>query len=71
MLLAVLSHSLLTLLGAAAEATGLDRTLKHDTRTTRVHSLFRQGLLGYSAIPVMKPERLKVLTVIGQQQGTT
>jgi hypothetical protein len=61
LLLAVLAHGLLTLLGAAAEATGLDRTMKHDTRKTRVHSLFRQGLYWYGAIPGMKPKRLDLL----------
>jgi Transposase DDE domain len=61
LLLAALAHSLLTLLGAAAEATGLDRTMKHDTRKSRVHSLFRQGLYWYGAIPAMKTEQLELL----------
>jgi len=61
LLLATLAHSLLTLLGAAAEATDLDRTMKHDTRKSRAQSLFRQGLYWYGAIPAMRTERRELL----------
>ena len=47
---------LLTLLGAACEATGYDRYLKANTVKTRTHSLFRQGCMIYDAIPNM-PEK--------------
>jgi hypothetical protein len=47
---------LLTLLGAAGEALGMDRLLKSNTVKRRAHSLFRQGCLYYDAIPNM-PER--------------
>ena len=43
-----------TLLGAAAERTGLDRTLKANTVKRRTHSLYRQGLYFYGAIPTMR-----------------
>lgn len=51
-----LAHVLLTLLGAASEATGLDRTLKSNTSTKRQLSLFRQGLYWYQAMPTTRPE---------------
>jgi hypothetical protein len=51
-----LAHVLLTLLGAASEATGLDRTLKSNTSTKRQLSLFRQGLYWYHAMPTTRPE---------------
>ena len=44
---------LLTLLGAACEATGYDRYLKTNTSKTRTHSLFRQGCMVYDLIPNM------------------
>lgn len=56
LLLAALAQALLTLLGAASEATGLDRILKANTVKTRTHSLFRQGLYWYSAIPFTRDE---------------
>ncbi|WNZ61245.1 transposase [Myxococcus sp. MxC21-1] len=43
--------ALLTLLGAAAEDTGLDRTLKANTVTMRTHSLFNQGLYSTARCP--------------------
>ena len=54
-LLAV-AHALLTLLGAASEATGLDRTLKVNTVKRRTHSLFRQGTYWYMCLPTMREE---------------
>jgi hypothetical protein len=54
-----LAHALLTLLGAASEATGLDRTLKSNTSPKRQLSLFRQGLYWYHAMPNTRPEWLE------------
>jgi len=51
-------QALLTLLGAAGEACGLDRTLKANTVTRRTMSLFNQGTYWYRAIPNMREERL-------------
>lgn len=56
-----ITHALLTLLGAASEATGLDRKLKVNTVKRRTHSLFRQGAFWFSAIPNMPDERLRML----------
>jgi hypothetical protein len=61
LLLSALAVALLTLLGAAAEALGLDRTLRANTVKRRTHSLFNQGLYFYGAIPNMKVERLRPL----------
>jgi hypothetical protein len=55
---AALAQALLTLLGAAGEALGMDRLLKANTAKKRTHSLFRQGLYYYNAIPKMREERL-------------
>jgi hypothetical protein len=52
---------LLTLLGAAGEAVGLDRLLKSNTAKRRVHSLFRQGCMLYDLIPTMPESRLRPL----------
>lgn len=54
LLIAVVAQALLTLLGAAAEAAGLDKTMKANTVTKRTHSLFRQGLFWYRCIPAMR-----------------
>ena len=56
LVLCALFQALLTLLGAACERTGLDRRLKANTSKKRTHSLFRQGLFWYSAIPTMQGE---------------
>ena len=61
LLVCALAQALLTLLGAAGKATGLDRLLKVNTSKKRTLSLFRQGLLWYGAIPEMREERLKTL----------
>ena len=61
LLLAAIAHALLTLLGAAAEETGLDRYLKVNTVKRRTHSLFRQGLYWYDCIPTMREEWLRPL----------
>lgn len=54
LLLAAIAQALLTLLGAAAEKVGLDRYLKANTVKRRTHSLYRQGLYWYGAIPNMR-----------------
>jgi len=60
-LLAALAQALLTVLGAASEATGLDRTLKANTVKRRTHSLFRQGCLWFKLLRNARPERRDVL----------
>jgi hypothetical protein len=51
LLMAALAQALLTLLGAASEDTGLDRTLKANTVKHRTMSLLNQGWFCYQAIP--------------------
>lgn len=55
------AQALLTLLGAAGEACGLDRTLKANTSKKRTMSLFKQGCYWYRAIPNMQEHRLEPL----------
>lgn len=54
LLLSALAIVLLTLLGAAAESLGMDRLLKVNTVKRRTHSLLRQGMYWYSALPNMR-----------------
>jgi Transposase DDE domain len=61
LLLNAVAIVLLTLLGAAGEALGMDRLLKSNTVKRRVHSLFRQGCLYYDAIPNMPETTLHAL----------
>ena len=61
LLISAMAISLLTLLGAAAEAVGLDKTLKVNTVKRRTHSLFTQGVYFYGALPMMKPEDFRIL----------
>jgi len=61
LLLAAIAEALLTLLGAAGEAAGLDRWLKTNTSKRRQHSLFNQGLLWYGLLPGLKEEDARVL----------
>lgn len=61
LMLAAFAQGLLTLLGAASEAAGLDRYLKVNTAKKRTHSLFRQGAYWYSALPNLREERLRPL----------
>jgi len=56
LLLIAISQVLLTLLGAASEASGLDRTLKANTVKTRTMSLINQGLYWYSCLATMREE---------------
>jgi hypothetical protein len=58
LLLVAVAHTLLTLLGAAAEESGLDAFLKANTVKRRTHSLYRQGLYWYHCIPTMREEWL-------------
>jgi len=59
--IAALAHMLMTLLGAAGERCGLDRTLKSNTSSKRQMSLYNQGIHWYMAIPNMREERLRLL----------
>ena len=59
--LAALAQALLTLLGAAGERCGLDRTLKPNTSKKRSLSLFKQGCFWFEAIPNMREDRLRML----------
>ncbi|RLB86672.1 MAG: IS4 family transposase [Deltaproteobacteria bacterium] len=61
LLISAFAVVLLTVLGAAGEALGLDRLLKANTVKHRVHSLFRQGCMWYELIPNMPEERLRML----------
>jgi hypothetical protein len=61
LLISALTTVLLTLLGAAGEALGMDRMLKADTSKKRTHSLFTQGWHYYGAIPEMPADRLAPL----------
>ena len=61
LLISAFAVVLLTALGAAGEALGLDRLLKANTVKHRVHSLFRQGCMWYELIPNMPEERLRML----------
>jgi hypothetical protein len=61
LLLVAMAHALLTLLGAASEATGMDAYLKANTVKRRTHSLFRQGSYWYQAIPNMRDDWLQTL----------
>lgn len=61
LLISAFAVVLLTLLGAAGEALGLDRLLKANTVKHRVHSLFRQGCMWYELIPNMPEDRLRLL----------
>jgi len=61
LLVSAIAIVLLTLLGAAGEATGLDRTLKTNTVKTRTLSLLNQGIFHYAALPRMRQDRAEAL----------
>ncbi len=61
LLMVAIAHTLLCLLGAANEESGLDKYLKINTSKKRTHSLYRQGLYWYSYIPTMREEWLSRL----------
>lgn len=56
LLLVAIAQTLLTLLGAASEASGLDRTLKANTVKHRTMSLLNQGLYWYACLATMRDE---------------
>lgn len=56
LLIVAVAHTLLCLLGAAAEEAGIDRYLKANTVKRRTHSLYRQGLYWYAFMPTMRQE---------------
>jgi hypothetical protein len=58
LLLIAIAQALLTLLGAASETCGLDRTLKANTVKRRTMSLLNQGLYWYGCLgrPTMRQE---------------
>jgi hypothetical protein len=56
LLLIAIAHTLLTLLGAASEASGLDRTLKTNTVKHRTMSLFNQGVCWYRVLDTTREE---------------
>jgi hypothetical protein len=59
--LVAIAHTLLTLLGAASEASGLDRRLKSNTSKKRTMSLFNQGSYWYRCLATMREEWLTPL----------
>jgi hypothetical protein len=56
-LVVAMAQALLTLLGAAAEKSGVDRALRSNTSTKRQYSLFRQGCMCYRLLPSFRDER--------------
>lgn len=56
LLLSALAVTLLTILGAAGEAAGIDRYFKVNTSKKRQYSLFRQGCDYYAFLPTMRDE---------------
>jgi hypothetical protein len=61
LLISAMAVVLLTLLGAAGEAIGLDRKLKANTSKKRTHSLIFQGTYYYGALPNMREEQFRPL----------
>ena len=59
--ISAVAQALLTMLGAAGEACGMDRMLKSNTVKTRTMSLFNQGTYWYSASRNMREDRLLTL----------
>jgi len=57
MLVVAMAQALLTLLGAAAEKSGVDRALRSNTSKKRQYSLFRQGCMCYRLLPDFRDER--------------
>jgi len=71
LLISAFAIVLLTMLGAAGEALGMDRLLKSNTAKTRTHSLFRQGCMLYELIPTMPEHRLSPLMARFAEVTTT
>ena len=61
LLVSAIAIALLTILGAAGEAIGIDKYLKTNTVKRRTISLLNQGLFHYAALPRMKEERAEAL----------
>lgn len=61
LLASAIAVTLLTILGAAGEAIGLDRLLKVNTVKTRTHSLFTQGCFYFGAMVNYKLEKFEKL----------
>ncbi len=61
LLVSAIAIALLTILGAAGEAIGIDKWLKTNTVKHRTISLLNQGLMHYAALPMMKVERAEAL----------
>lgn len=61
LLVSAIAIALLTILGAAGEAIGIDRYLKANTVKRRTISLLNQGLMHYGALPKMKLDMLEPL----------
>ena len=61
LLISAMAVALLTLLEAAAEATGLDKKLRVNTVKRRTHSLFRQGVYFFGDLPNMKESQFQPL----------
>jgi len=59
--LGAVAHALLTLLGEAGEACGLDRGFRRNTQKKRPLSLYRQGCYWYDALAAMDDERARLL----------
>jgi len=60
-LLGAIAMMLLSMLGAAGEAVGLDRHLKANTSKKRTLSLIRKGTMWYGLLPNMPKDRMKLL----------
>jgi hypothetical protein len=64
-MLAAIVQALLTLLGAAGEVSGVDKTLSRK-KNKRVFSLFRQGKLYFELLPTMpEPYRTRLIEAFG------
>ena len=61
LLICALAIPLLTLLGAAGEALGMDRMLKVNTVKRRTHSLLNQGCYYFAILPQMSEDMFKKL----------
>ena len=61
LLVGALAYGLLTLLGAAGESLGMERSMKANTVKRRSYSLFRQGCFYFAAIPKMPEAKLRPL----------
>ena len=60
-LVSALAIALLTLLGQAGEAVGLERTIKANTEKRRTYSLFTQGTIYYGLLPGMKEREAEAM----------